>query len=245
MIFKKNSELKTISREKMLGKYGTAIGAFLFMRAIMICATDICRYIANPTGIVLIAIIFILALIEGIFVYGEQGIYMRIASGAETKMNDMFMAFRGDADRAILARFLFMLMLYGPITVSYIVLMYCRHDMFMMLMAIAVTALLMILMVYLLLTYSQVLLIMQDFPQIGVIEAYKRSRKLMKGRKGALLYMYISFIPLHLIGLISFFAGEIFIHPYYKLSLTEFYFDSVRAQSMVQTPNVVRFDQMV
>jgi len=231
MIYKKTNELKSISREKMLGKYGTAVGAFLFIRALFMLITDLCRGVANPTGLILVAILFILALIEGVFVYGEQGIYMKIASGQETKMNDMFAVFKGEADKAIFARFIYLIMTYVPVTVSVLAIRYAVTNKAMLIPAFLITLVMMVIMSTLLLTYSQVLLIMHDFPQLGVIAGYRRSRMIMRGRKSALLRIVLSFIPMHCLGILSFMAGELFIHPYYKLTLTEFYFDTVRVSS--------------
>lgn len=242
MIYKKTNELKTISREKMLGKYGTAVGAFLFIRALFLFATDLCRAVANPTGLILVAILFVLALIEGVFVYGEQGIYMKIASGQETKMNDMFAVFKGDADKAIFARFIYVMMTYIPVTVSMLAIRYAANNKSMLIPAFLITLVLMILMTTLLLTYSQVILVMHDFPQLGVVASYRRSREMMRGRKSALLKLVLSFIPMHLLGILSFMAGELFIHPYYKLSLTEFYFDTVRAPSQKSVVDEAEID---
>jgi len=238
MVYKSLNELKSISREKMLGKYGTAVGAFLFMRGLLWLVTDLCRSVANPTGIIFLAILFILALIEGVFVYGEQGIYMKIASGQQARMNDMFMVFKGDADKAIFARFLWILIIYVPLTVSGMALYYAYKAQSMLILgAILVTAILLVAMAYLLITYSQVLLVMHDFPQMKVIDSFKRSRLIMKGRKLDFFKVFVSFIPLHMLGILSFMAGELFVHPYYKLTVTEFYFDTVKAPVEAAMPN--------
>lgn len=222
----------------MLGKYGTAIGAFLFMRGLLWLVTDLCRSVANPTGIIFLAILFILALIEGVFVYGEQGIYMKIASNQDTRINDMFQVFKGDADKAILARLLWMFIIYVPLSVSGAALYYTyKAQSILILGAILITVILMAAMVYMLLTYSQVLLIMHDFPQMKVIDCFKRSRAIMKGRRLDFFKVFASFIPLHLIGIVSFMAAELFIHPYFKLTVTEFYFDTVKAPVEAAMPN--------
>ena len=79
-----------------------------------------------------------------------------------------------------------------------------------------------------LLTYSQVMYLLQDFSGITVKEACTRSRKLMNGNKLTLLSMYISFIPIYIVGVLSFMVGIYFLHPYAKLTLTEFYLDRVK-----------------
>lgn len=234
MKYKKINELKDISREKMLGKYGTAIGAFLFMRGLMWFVTDLSRAVANPDGLIFAAILFIIALIEGVFIFGEQKIYLKIARYQETRMNDMFSVFKADADRAILARFIMMFMTYAPIVVAAYAIRYGITYKATMIPAIGIAVLMGVISVTLYLNYSQAVLLLLDNTSLGVMAAYKESRRLMKGRKLALLWVIVSFVPLHIIGVISFMAGEVFIHPYYKLTLTEFYLELVDEPAQIK-----------
>lgn len=233
-----NREIKGISRDKMLGKYGTATGAFLLMRGICYLLLDICAYAANPGGLIYLLIVFILSLIEGIFVYGEQKIYMKLSCGYETGMKDMLSAFKTDADRAIFATFLYLLILYVPIFVSAFVFGLAVGNKSFLSYAIICAVLLGIAEIYLLLRYSMVMLIMHDYPQMKVTDAYRKSAEIMKGRKKAFLGMFISFIPIHVLGFLTFFVGEIFIHPYYKMSKTEFYFDIVKPKESKESIDI-------
>lgn len=229
MKFLKSSEIKTISRVKMLGKYGTAIGAFLLMRSICFSLMNTCTYFANPDGLIYAVIVFILSLIEGIFVYGEQKIYMQLSCGYETRSFEVFSGFKGSADRAILATFLNNLILYGGVLLGVGAFsLPVKKTTGFCIAAGAWCVVLAIICINLLLNYSFVMLVMHDYPEMKVIEAFRESRKLMKGRKMAFFGLIISFLPLHLLGVLTFFVGEIFIHPYYKMSVTEFYFDIVK-----------------
>ncbi len=224
-----NSEIKTISRVKMLGKYGTAIGAFLLMRSICFSLMNTCTFFANPDGLIYAVIVFILSLIEGIFVYGEQKIYMQLSCGYETRSFEVFSGFKSSADRAILATFFNNLILYGGVLLGAGAFYLPIKKTTVFYIAVSVWCVIIaILCINLLLNYSLVMLVMHDYPEMKVVDAFKKSRELMKGRKMAFMWMFISFLPLHLLGVLTFLVGEIFIHPYYRMSVTEFYFDIVK-----------------
>ena len=112
-------ELKNIARDKMLGKYGTAIGAFLFMRFILLCALGACSSLFAKHSLMMTIATFIVVLFEGIFAYGELSIYLKISVGIQADMMDVASAFRGSADKAIKARLILMVIVYGG---SYIAL---------------------------------------------------------------------------------------------------------------------------
>lgn len=224
-----NSEIKTISRVKMLGKYGTAIGAFLLMRSICFSLMNTCTFFANPDGLIYAVIVFILSLIEGIFVYGEQKIYMQLSCGYETRSFEVFSGFKSSADRAILATFFNNLIIYGGVLLGAGAFYLPIKKTTVFYIAVSVWCVIIaILCINLLLNYSLVMLVMHDYPEMKVVDAFKKSRELMKGRKMAFMWMFISFLPLHLLGVLTFLVGEIFIHPYYRMSVTEFYFDIVK-----------------
>ena len=78
---------------------------------------------------------------------------------------------------------------------------------------------------------------MQDFASISVKEACIRSRNLMQGNKLTLLLTYLSFIPIYIVGVLSFMVGVYFIHPYVKMTLTEFYLDRVKKNKLSVIPS--------
>jgi len=54
------------------------------------------------------------------------------------------------------------------------------------------------------LQYSQALFIMADNPQLEIMEALKKSKELMNGKKADLLLFYLSFILHFILGIITF-----------------------------------------
>ena len=230
MNYTSSRELKNTARDKMLGQYGTAIGAFLFMRVIIIMTLGMCMSLFSQYRVMLIIATFIITLFEGIFVYGELSIYLKIAVGIQTQSMDVFSAFRGAADRAIKARLVFVVIVYGSALAYSGIEALC--DILKIPYAAYIDAFAFVILgalcIWLLLTYSQVMYFLQDFSSISVKEALSRSRKLMQGNKKTLLLMYISFIPIYIVGVLSFMVGIYFLHPYVKMTLTEFYLDRVK-----------------
>ncbi len=75
--------------------------------------------------------------------------------------------------------------------------------------------------------YSQIYYLMLDFPDYSVRELFYRSRMIMRGHKGRLFYIIVSFIPWYLAGICTCFIGFLWIMPYVQAVKTEFYLDIV------------------
>lgn len=73
--------------------------------------------------------------------------------------------------------------------------------------------------------YSMVYFIMNDNPGIGVMEAIDLSKDMMKGHKGRLFMLWLSFIGWFILGLIPFGIGLLWVVPYYNSAKANFYED--------------------
>ncbi len=230
MVYQSSTELKNIARDKMLGNYGTAIGAFLFMRMIILFGMIVTSTIARQNQLIFMAISFLFMMFEGIFVYGELAIYLKISVGMPTSAAEIFSAFKGNADKAIKSRLVLVAIMYGGLILGSIIeFVIDKIDSpYGKLIMAVVWLTIVIVCCYWLIAYSQLLYYLHDFEDISVIEACRRSRRLMKGNMLAYLYLFVSFIPLYLLGVLSMMVGLYFIHPYAKLTFTEFYLDRVR-----------------
>ncbi|MDE5867059.1 MAG: DUF975 family protein, partial [Lachnospiraceae bacterium] len=78
------------------------------------------------------------------------------------------------------------------------------------------------------LNYSQAYYLLHDFPEYSVSKLLSTSRKLMKGSKGRLFYLTVSFIPLLLLGLLSCGIACLWIAPYIDTTYTEFFLDLMK-----------------
>lgn len=70
-----------------------------------------------------------------------------------------------------------------------------------------------------------------DFPEYESRKILALSRKLMKGNKGRLFLLEMSFLPLHVLGVLSMGIGYLWIEPYIHMTKTLFYLDVMEKQS--------------
>lgn len=73
-------------------------------------------------------------------------------------------------------------------------------------------------------SYSQALYILSDEPEIGVMDAIKKSQKMMEGHKGQLFVLGLSFIGWGILTIFTFGIGTLWLQPYMQVSFTRFYF---------------------
>lgn len=229
MNYQKTGELKGTARDKMLGNYSAAVGAFVFMRIILVTGLTFSLSVTASSDVMAIAVSFLFMLLEGIFVFGELAIYLKISVGQKPYAGDLFQASKAFAEKAVKFRLIYLAVLYGGLILSFIIeyAMY-KLGIYNMVLVYVCRGVIATVCIYLYLTYSQVMFYIHDFIDMSVMEACAKSRKLMQGNKLALLYIHISFIPLYLLGALTMMIGIYFVHPYFKLTLTEFYLDRVR-----------------
>lgn len=229
MNYQKTGVLKGIARDKMLGNYSAAVGAYVFMRIILVTGLSFSLALTGSSGLIALVISFLFMLLEGILVFGELAIYLKISVGQKAVAGDLFSASKVFAEKAVKFRLIYLAILYGSLGLAigfeYLLIKLSILNMSLLYTAWGIIA---VVCIYLLLTYSQVMYYIHDFTELSVKEACNKSKELMKGNKLSLLYIYISFIPMYLVGALTMMLGIYFVHPYFKLTLTEFYLDRVR-----------------
>ncbi len=83
-------------------------------------------------------------------------------------------------------------------------------------------------------TYSY--MIMAEYPQVGVVDALRQSRHLMRGRKWKLFCLDISFIGWYLLAAIfTFGIGTIVVTPYNEAARAAFYHDITNREAAAET----------
>lgn len=85
-------------------------------------------------------------------------------------------------------------------------------------------------------SYSMAFFILRDNPDIGAAEAITQSRKMMTGWKGKLFRLYLSFIGWGLLCCLSLGIGFLWLYPYIKLSVANFY-ENLKQNQMLNISN--------
>lgn len=222
--YKKISELKSEAREAICGNLGSTIGATILFLLIDLVLTYAAVSVTSSSSILstvmYYAIIFLLDLFMGIFVSGRCYMYMNVVYGQPVSSSDLFFGFKQHPDKAILIQLVISIISFICSLPSLIIGLSSSSSTLLML---GLSLLGSIVSILITISVSMVFYILQDFPDRPVFSIFKTSMRIMKGNKLRLIGMYISFIPLILLGIITFFIPLLWIYSYIQTATAEFY----------------------
>ena len=237
--FKSSAELKASAREHLLGHYGTVIGAFMIVAAITSAVTLAVSLIVDintiPGTVIYYAIMFLVSVLTGLFSSGSAYLYLKLICGRPVSVGDLFYGFQLCPDKAIIIQAWITLITYlsslpqiilnclilANITNTDKILRYMLPYALSMILSGVVS-------VMLSLFYAQTYFLLHDFPQYTAKELLQKSRRLMVHHKGRLFYLYVSFLPLMLLGLLSCGLAMLWIIPYMAATEAEFFLDLIQ-----------------
>ncbi len=231
--------LKSLAKGQLLGKYGTVVVAYaLHIAAIFIIYSSAHTLVNTATlpGMLIFYIVGVLiSLLNGLFTYGETYLYLRIACNGNAKVSDLFYGFQSvpEAILKVQLPFAVVSLLCGlpALLVPYVNTDPGNPRLFLIYaVLLTVTT---ILNVVFTLTFSQCYFLMLDFPQYSPKEILGQSRKIMKGNRGRLFYIELSFLPLFGLGLCTFGVAYLWILPYYQATKANFYLDLIKKRSFI------------
>lgn len=95
--FKSSAELKAGARERLLGHYGTVIGAELITLVLSGTASFAVSILVDITtvigSIIYYAILFFISILMGLFTSGTCYLYLKLICGRPVSVNDLFYGF--------------------------------------------------------------------------------------------------------------------------------------------------------
>ena len=237
--FKSSAELKASAREHLLGHYGTVIGAFLIVAAITSAVTLAVSLIVDintiPGTVIYYAIMFLVSVLTGLFSSGSAYLYLKLICGRPVSVGDLFYGFQLCPDKAIIIQAWITLITYlsslPQIILNCLILANITNTdkilRYMLPYALSLN-LSGVVSVMLSLFYAQTYFLLHDFPQYTARELLQKSRRLMVHHKGRLFYLYVSFLPLMLLGLLSCGLAMLWIIPYMAATEAEFFLDLIQ-----------------
>ncbi len=230
---KKIAMIKATARDRLLGRYGTTIGATVILFFIELIFSDVVISIINPNNI-LTYMIYLLAvllvdILFGVFYSGVAYLYMNVIYAQPVRTSDIFHGFKSHPDKAILIQIPFAIagaIQTIPISILRNFFMGAQGTpVFYGLLAFAVVGTILSIAVHLI--YSQGYFLLQDFPDRSAKDILKTSASLMKGNKFRLVKLYLSFIPLIILGAVALFIPLLWVEAYMESSLAAFYQDCI------------------
>lgn len=238
--YKSVASLKGIARTHMFGNYKPAIGAYITMSLILTTISIMVSTILpeGQVGTIFSGAFYILYfLLTGIFTSGQAYLYLSIACGAPVVSGFIFYGFKNNTDKALMIQ---ACLLGGYLVPSIPLLLIVRRiyggsaldSMFPMLIAAIVVAIVGIVVSNMLLMPAFFLI--HDFPNYSFKQILELSLKLMRKNMGRLFILYVSFIPIQLLELVTFGIGALWVEPYRYATFAEFFLDIMRSKDRVQ-----------
>lgn len=239
------SDLKRAAREKLLGNYSIVIGAAIVINIMVRIVSSI---VTAPlggfsllkmlvSGISIPTIIFfylsnlIILFLSDILNCGFLYVNYRIAKGKKAAVEDIFYVFSHSPFTVVklcLIQLGIVVALCIPFTLALILIFtfaISMNDYISIILAyiacIIIIMILMILIDLLLFCCKFIYFENNDMPAFQII---KHSMQLMKGNKGRLLYLKISFIPIFLLSLLTLGLANFWLTPYKMVTEANFYF---------------------
>lgn len=247
--FMSSSSLKSAAKGQLLGKYGVTSVITLL---IGLCLLPVSMIISLAIGTSSVISVFLysaaqllLQILFGFFLAGEAYVYLTVASGASPAVKDLFRCFGEDASKvayvqavaggiSILCSLpamilgIFALRSLPQLTEESLASEEVSGDAVLFLIYAIVYLAGSIVSLFVDLMLSQRFYLMMDFPEYSASQLLKMSISIMKGNKGRLFYIALSFIPMYLLCFLSCGIAFLWVRPYMQATYANFYLDLVR-----------------
>lgn len=245
-------ELKNTAKDKLEGKYGVTIRLFLLNMLI----TGIVHLIINSvahntinsvysmtgsssaaTGMSCFFDVLLLAadIILGVMNAGISLYFLKIACGESFLVKDLFYGYKTDSRKILLisgAVILCQTLCLGPFQYLCGTYLRTRETRWLVYALIAVTVGLCIY-VPVSLGIAMSFYLALDFPQNTGREILARCWHIMKGQRGRLFCLELSFLPLMFLCILSFGIGFLWLLPYMQMTYTYFFLDLMNPEKAV------------
>lgn len=230
-------ELYDITKDQLIGKYGIAVLANILIGLISLVvltlAGNLSEVVDATTYIINLIITLIINVLTGVLIFGRCAFFLKLTRGDNNlKVSDIFIGFKRSTDKAIIIQSIYVLAsLVGiipavlvkvnaiPVSVEVLPIFGVVFNL-LQLLAMMVTNLFFILAHY----------ILVDNPDYTISQILSESIYLMRNKKGRLLLIYLSMIPLGLIGFMSCGVGLFLVEAFYEALIANFYLDIIKEE---------------
>lgn len=205
-------EMRGQARASLSGKWTTAVLATL-VYILILSVSGIVGFFIDPFASAFFSIAY------GLFVSGPLGLgyfylFLKVARGEDIEISDIFEGFNFFGKVVVLS------ILIGIFTFLWSLLF--------VIPGIIAT-----------LRYSQAFFILLDNPEISPMEAIRRSKLMMKGNKGKLFLLGLSFIGWAILCSMTLGIGMLWFSPYIYASMAVFYLALMNAQTKDENKEII------
>jgi len=191
--------LKSNAKSQLSGKWGLAIGTLAVGALITSGFSSVVDIIKPESSIPAFLGMLINILLGGVIGLGVSKFVLNLATNKEeASFNDLFSGFN----------------IYLKTVGLWIVISIIIAFLSLLLIVPGIIAALM---------YSQVFFILSEDNTKSISQCLNESSKMMKGHKGDLFVLYLSFIGWWLVAVITFGIGALYVYPYQQVTSANFY----------------------
>lgn len=236
-VFKENKSLKAEARESLLGNLSTAVlSVFLYSLVTSLLSELIASFNSGSVLLSLllsVAVFLVVNICANMLRIGLDCIFLRLQLRQTTGIGDLFCAFRRSSDTAVtISAFIALLELLCmlPVLLALSVMSpdarSAYYPLILLLLAagflgnIAVR-----------IRFAMSLYLFLDFPDITAGKLIRGGSRLIRGHLLRLFKLYLSFIPLYLLSLLSFGVAGLWVSSYTHATEAAFYKDLMTGSS--------------
>lgn len=239
--YKSGADLKDMAKAKLERNY--LISIFVILTVIILensASLFLTGFIpANtmPQYFLYLLVNFLLSVFLGIFKVGTCLFFLNMACGQPYKMEQIFYGYQNHAGSAFVVSLVNGLVSFLSVLPSNIMfrLYYETQDSKYLTLGFCLIAVGFLVQYPITLALSQSYYLLLDFPEHTGMQVILASCKIMKGHKWRLFCLQLSFVPLMLLCVLTFYIGFIWLIPYMNMTYTLFFLDVMKATGKTDT----------
>ncbi|MCL2254162.1 MAG: DUF975 family protein [Lachnospiraceae bacterium] len=224
-------QLKSLARGQLLGKYPITAAAFMSVTMMTIMTRLLLGTLISGDGVLgflfSTVISFIVSLFVGVLNVGALFMALKICCNEPIFVTDIFYGFNYQLEKIIKIQAILSLanlILTLPAAVLQNIILTSGNREFLTTMFVFYIAGYGVYF-FISLMFSQIFFLLLDFDDKSVQELFMKSHLIMTGHKKRLFMLWLSFVPLLLVSILTCCLGFIWVIPYIKVTLANFYMD--------------------
>ena len=224
-------EIKRSARGVLQGRYSLPVRAYLKTILISLIVEMFFSTFTTVDTFSIQNIIYYIAqlimiIISVLFITGQNIIHLKLARNQNPTMIDYWYGFTHQPERYIIARLIYMAMLVlsaVPAAIGVYLVYGQENPSFLPTIILCAVSLILLLVVFT--TYDMTFFLILDDESLTVMEGFRKCRLMVRGHKLRMLGLFISFVGLYLLTILSFGVGMFWVGPYIRQSYSQFYLE--------------------
>lgn len=233
--YKSCADLKDMAKAKLERNYLISIFVILTVTileySVSLFITDLIPANTMPQFFIYLTVNFLLSVFLGIFKVGTNLFFLNMACGQPYKMEQIFYGYQNHAGSSFMVSLVTGLVSFLGILPSNILLrlFYETQDQKYLTLAFIMAIIGFLIQYPFTLALSQSFFLLLDFPDYSAKQVLFASCKIMKHNKWRLFRLQLSFLPLMLLCVLTFYIGFLWLMPYMNMTYTLFFLDIMKS----------------